>query len=170
MLPRQQKNKIASAPPATSFQNLNDVAGAIGGVINDQRVVQLDVVSAGTVLTDNEGSHKTIGPVDPKTGTTPGATYTDKNGRWHIALLDVQTAPGTLPAGWMTLQNPGFLDQGIVLAHEIGHVRGEWGLVPWWHFDSRGRGEAVGLENQVRRLRDPNAQLRHSWSDSGPEW
>jgi RHS repeat-associated protein len=158
----------------TSFQNLNDVAGALGAVINDPRVVQLDVVAAGTMLTDNQGKHKIIGPVDPNTNATPGATYIGQDGKWHIALLDSSTAPGSLPKDWMSAQKPGFLDQGIILAHEMGHIRGEWGLVPQpWRFidftlgrDPRGRGEAIMLENKVRKIRDPNAQTRNTWSES----
>jgi len=163
----------------TSFQNLNDIAGAFGSIINDQRVVQLDTVAVGTTITDNEGGHKIIGPVDAKTGATPGATYIGQDGKWHIALLDPSTAPGTLPPSWMSLQKPGFLDQGIILAHEIGHLRGEWGLEsqPWRFInytlglDRRGNGEAIMLENKVRRARDPNAQTRKAGTEpTGPRF
>jgi len=155
----------------TSFQDLNDVAGALGAVINDQRVVQLDVVSAGETLTDNEGYQRTIGPVDVEKGTSPGATYQGQNGRWHIALLNPATAPGSVPLNKMSNFQPGFADQGLILAHEIGHLRQQWGL------DSRhwmgvvenfllnddhaaSKSEARRLENQARKLRDPNAPTR----------
>jgi RHS repeat-associated protein len=152
----------------TSFQTLNSTAGAIGSVINDQRVVQLDVAAAGTQLTDNQGGHRTIGPLDPRTNATPSATYIGKDGRWHIALLDPGTAPGTLPGSMMYGGEPGQLDQGMLLAHEIGHIRGEWGLQSGLRrliefklgLDAHGNGEADKLENQVRRTRDPNAPIR----------
>jgi hypothetical protein len=59
---------------------------------------------------------------------------------------------------------PGQLDQGIMIGHELGHVRGEWGLEPWhWLnsiLDPHANGEALKLENKVRKLRDPNAPPR----------
>src|SRR5262249_4576221 len=155
----------------TSFQNLNDVAGAFGTVIGDQRVAQLDLVGAGTTLTDNEGNSRTIGPVDPKTNATPAGTYQDKSGRWHIVLLAPQTAPGSLPADMMSNGKPGQLNQGIMVGHELGHLLRNWGLDSSHWLGSienllagdehaASKTEAVRLENKVRRVQDPIGPLR----------
>jgi len=53
----------------------------------------------------------------------------------------------------MSNGQPGYLDQGIILAHEIGHIRGEWGIDNPLGLTSRGGAEAINLENKVRKSR-----------------
>jgi hypothetical protein len=148
----------------TSFQNLNGIAGEIGAVINDPRVVLLDIFAAGTTVTDKAGSSRTISPVGGK--GAPGATYIGEDRNWHITLLDPSTSPGVLPKDYMyPSEEPGQIDEGMLIANELGHLRAYWGIDKWHWLDpvsdEHGNSEARRLENQVRRLRDPKASIRN---------
>jgi len=159
----------------TSFQNPNDVAAAIGSVINDQRVVQLDLVAPGTTVTDIHEMEETIGPVDVDRNIAPGATYQDSSGNWHIALLDPSTAPGTLPSYYMTNDQSGVLNQGIIFGHELGHLKKEWSLTAFERFEQDDFNipvsdpAAVDLENKVRKLQNPNAPTRKGHNPPPPQ-
>ena len=84
-------------------------------------------------------------------------------GMWPTRpILDTTTSsPGVLPAEAMYPGlKPGTIDLGIETGHEFGHVRYEWGGF-WRHaLDSSNR-SAVALENDVRRLKDPNGETRN---------
>jgi len=144
----------------TSFQNLNSIAATIGSIINDPRVVQLDILASGQTVTDYAGEHRRIGPLGMTKGTEPAATYLGKDGKWHIALLDPNTDPGTLPASLMRNYKPGYLNETILLGHELGHIKGEWWpsigeRVMYFLFRTpKSNHDAVNLENKVRRITD----------------
>jgi RHS repeat-associated protein len=151
----------------SSFQDLNSVSGAIAGIINDPRVVQLDVVSAGTQIKDEQGRKATIGPLNRRAGTVPGATYTRTDGTLHVVFLDPATSPGSLNASVMSNHKPGFIDPGIIVAHELGNVQYLWGS-GFWHFFDDADSSAIRLENKARMLRDPSAPRRTAHDP--PDW
>jgi RHS repeat-associated protein len=135
-----------------AFESLNDVAKALGGIIADKRVVTLGTGALGTPFTD--GSPKVLGPVGEN--SVPGITYPGVDGNYHILLLDSKTAPGTLPAGYMTDRKPGVVNSGIILGHELGHVESNWG----GGSESVSNARALDLENKVRQIQRPNSAIR----------
>jgi len=140
-----------------AFESINSVSKAIGGIINDERVAALDVVSAGTTITNREGQTARIDVIGRG---TPGATYVGQDGKLRVTLLDTtSTSPGTIPPEYMSDRRPGIVDAGILAGHEFGHVRYRWSN--WFSqlFDNT-NSNAVRLENDVRRVRDPNAATR----------
>jgi hypothetical protein len=146
-----------------AFGSINSASEALGNIISDSRVAQVNLVSAGTTVTDNEGNSAVIGPIPNgpnAANTTPGATYVGQDGQMHVTLLDTSsTSPGQLPADYMSNGQPGAVDAGILFGHEFGHVRYEWGGF-WRHALDSSNSSAVRLENDVRRTRDPNAATR----------
>ncbi len=146
-----------------AFGSINSASEALGNIISDSRVAQVDLVSAGTTVRDNEGNSAVIGPIPNgpnAANTTPGATYIGQDGKMHVTLLDTSsTSPGQLPADYMSNRQPGAVDAGILFGHEFGHVRYEWGGF-WRHALDSSNGSAVRLENDVRKTRDPNAATR----------
>jgi RHS repeat-associated protein len=146
-----------------AFGNINSASEALGNIISDSRVAQVDLVSAGTTVRDNEGNSAVIGPIPNgpnAANTTPGATYIGQDSKMHVTLLDTSsTSPGQLPADYMSNRQPGAVDAGISFGHEFGHVRYEWGGF-WRHALDSSNGSAVRLENDVRKTRDPNAATR----------
>jgi RHS repeat-associated protein len=146
-----------------AFGNINNVSEALGNIISDSRVAQLSVVPSGTTVTNNLGTTKTIGPIRESPGapdTLPGATYIGQNGQWHVTLLDTDsTPPGQLPPNYMSNGKPGAVDSGILAGHEFGHLRYEWGG-SWRHILDSTDASAIRLENDVRKLHDPDAATR----------
>jgi len=140
-----------------AFGSINSASGALGNIISDSRVAELNLVPAGTTVTNNQGEAAQIGPIG---NGSPGATYTGQDGKLHVTLLDTSTtSPGQLPADYMSNGQPGVVDAGILAGHEFGHVRYEWGGF-WRQALDSSNSSAVRLENDVRKLRDPNAATR----------
>jgi RHS repeat-associated protein len=140
-----------------AFGSINSASEAIGNIISDSRVAQLNLVPAGTTITNNLGETAQIGPIGRG---SPGATYVGQDGQLHVTLLDTSTtSPGQLPPDYMSNGQPGIVDAGILAGHEFGHVRYEWGGF-WRHALDNSNSSAVRLENDVRKLRDPNAPTR----------
>jgi RHS repeat-associated protein len=146
-----------------AFGSINSASEALGNIISDSRVAQVNLVSAGTTVRDNEGNSAVIGPIPNgpnAANTTPGATYMGQDGQLHVTLLDTSsTSPGQLPEDYMSNHKPGVVDAGILFGHEFGHVRYEWGGF-WRHALDNSNDSAVRLENNVRQTRDPNAPTR----------
>jgi hypothetical protein len=143
-----------------SFGSINNVAGAFADIINDSRVAVIDLVPSGKSVTDRSGDTDKIGPIPH----TPGATYYGQDNRLHITLLDPSTSYGQLPPDYMSNWKPGNIDIGTGLAHEMGHVRYEWGGF-WRHALDDSNSSAVRLENDARKVRDPKAPIRTKHSD-----
>ena len=140
-----------------AFGSINAASGALGNIISDSRVAELNLVPSGTTVTNNQGETAQIGPVG---NGSPGATYTGQDGKLHVTLLDTSTAsPGQVPADYMSNGQPGVVDAGILAGHEFGHVRYEWGGF-WRQALDSSNSSAVRLENDVRKVRDPNAPTR----------
>ncbi len=140
-----------------SFGSINSASEAIGNVISDSRVAELNLAPAGTTVTNNLGETAQIGPIG---SGSPGATYMGQDGKLHVTLLDTSTtSPGQLPADYMSNGQPGAVDPGILSGHEFGHVRYEWGGF-WRQALDNSNSSAVRLENDVRKLVDPNAPTR----------
>jgi RHS repeat-associated protein len=141
-----------------AFGSINSASEAIGNIISDSRVASLNLVPAGTTVTNSLGQTAQIGPIGGN--GTPGATYLGQDGKLHVTLLDTSTtSPGQVPPDYMSNGQPGVVDAGILAGHEFGHVRYDWGGF-WRHaLDSSDR-SAVRLENDVRKLRDPAAATR----------
>ena len=152
------KGKSGQGP---AFENLNGPAGAVAGVVNDQRVVGLSVVPAGYVSVGMNGAGAEINGIGSGGITaSPGITYTDRSANFRIDILDPSTAPiGKLPAWKMSDLAPGDVDTGILVGHELGHVTYDWS--GWFnHHLSTSDQNAVFLEDKVRRLKDPNGPIR----------
>jgi RHS repeat-associated protein len=135
----------------TSFQDLNGVGKDIGSVVNDKRIVELNIVANGTVRTDLNGNPHIVGPTTAN--RTPGITGR-VDGKLTISLLDPSVPPGTIPNKLMSDFRPGVLNPGIILNHELGHL---WAL---WTDNFDGAGVAVNFENKVRTLKNPDAPIR----------
>lgn len=86
----------------------------------------------------------------------PGITFTSGYGETKTFFLDPAAKyphlPGIFMEDWKGAWDVAASD---VLAHELGHVAAEWGLIVG---DSAHI--AVAFENEARRIRDPNAKLR----------
>jgi hypothetical protein len=114
-------------------------------------VAALNLVPAGTTITNSSGATARIDAIDRG---TPGATYTGQDGKLHVTLLDTTAAsPGTLPSEFMSNNQPGIVDAGILAGHEFGHVRYQWSNWFFQLFDNS-NSNAVRLENDVRKSRD----------------
>jgi RHS repeat-associated protein len=141
------------------FGKINSLAAGIGAIIRDSRVAQVSVVADGTKvegyrayekikITGNEDQWG----VDP----CPGITFTSGYGETKSFFLDPTAKYPHLPSIFME-DYKGAWDVAAsdVLAHELGHVAAEWGLMVG---DSAHI--AVAFENEARRIRNPNAKLR----------
>ena len=145
-----------------AFENINSVSGALGNIISDSRVAELNLVPAGTTVTDNQGNSAVIVPISNNMGanSAPGVTYIGQDGNMHVTLLDTSTtSPGQVPADYMSNGQAGVVDPGILAGHEFGHVRYEWGGF-WRQALDSSNSSAVRLENDVRQLRDPSSPTR----------
>ena len=140
-----------------AFQDINAVSNAIGGIISDSRVAELNVVPGGTTITSSSGGTAVIDAIGRG---TPGATYIGQDGKLHVTLLDTSaTAPGVLPPEYMSNNQPGTVNEGILGGHEFGHVQYQWSN--WFsQLFGNSNSSAVRLENDVRRLQDPSAATR----------
>ena len=142
----------------SSFESINPMSGALGSIINDKRVAAFDLVPAGTKLDLSNGYRPVIDAIG--SGVGPAATYTGKNGKFHVAVMDWASKPyGSIPGGYMSDGNPGPVDSGILTGHEFGHVQHAWS--PWYQrlFGSS-NASALRLENAVRKIWDPSAATR----------
>ncbi|MGH9890558.1 MAG: RHS repeat-associated core domain-containing protein [bacterium] len=147
-----------SSGKGPAFESINPVTQALGRIINDPRVAVFRLQPAGSYATLPSGHHIRIGPVG--SGGTPGMVYTAQDGRTHVVVMDTTTtSPGTIPSRLMSDRRPGTIDSGYLTGHEFGHVRYEWSSWFWRLIDDS-NASAVRLENDVRRLRDPNAPTR----------
>ncbi len=127
-----------------SFESINSVSQAIGDIIHDSRVAELDIVSASQPLTTARGGSFTLGAVP---NGSPGATYVGSDGKWHVSILDTSlSSPGTLPPDSMYPSQPGEINTGTLAGHEFGHLRYEWGGFWRQSFDTS-EGSARRLEN-----------------------
>ena len=89
------------------------MSGALGSIINDKRVAAFDLVPAGTKLDLSNGYRPVIDAI--RYGVGPAATYTGKNGKFHVAGMDWASKPyGSIPGGYMSDGNPGPVDSGIL--------------------------------------------------------
>ena len=140
-----------------AFQDINAVSNAIGGIISDSRVAELNVMSGGTTITSSSGGTAVIDAIGRG---TPGATYVGQDGKLHVTLLDTSaTAPGVLPPDYMSNNQPGTVNEGILGGHEFGHVQYQWSN--WFsQLFGNSNSSAVRPENDVRRLQDPSAATR----------
>ena len=140
-----------------AFQDINAASNAIGGIISDSRVAELNVVPGGTTITSSSASTAVIDAIGRG---TPGATYIGQDGKLHVTLLDTSaTAPGVFPPDYMSNNQPGTVNEGILGGHEFGHVQYQWSN--WFsQLFGNSNSSAVRLENDVRRLQDPSAATR----------
>jgi hypothetical protein len=149
------------------FKDLNAVAGEFAAVIADQKVGTIETVPVGTAVDSSTGKI-ILAPNDVCNCTPPGTAGAfavtlngaDEN---HFRILlpmapsgsDIDKA-GIDPVDPVQMSDlrPGKNDWGIILAHEIGHVRARM------TGDRDSNGASLRLENKVRKLRDKNAATR----------
>jgi RHS repeat-associated protein len=134
-----------------SFGEINSASKEIGGIIQDKQVVELDVRPAGSYVEDSTGGRARIAPIGDY--GSPGYTYVGIDGKFHISMLDTSTTPpGSLPSNMMSNNQPGLIDAGIIIGHELGHLRAYWNAgLP----SADSNTQALRLENKVRSLRNP---------------
>jgi RHS repeat-associated protein len=133
-----------------SFDKINSVAGEIAPIIADTKNIQLNVVSAGTKVTDDFGGTANIN------ARTPAATGIF-GGNLRVNLLDPSTPILPLDSFFMSNGQLGPNDAGTVLGHELGHGRGTMsGVFP----ASLTNSDALRLENKVRQLKHPEGGQR----------
>lgn len=133
------------------FRSLNIVSETFGRIIQDQAIVSISIERPNTSVALTEDGFVTINPAGR--GTPAASSSGDFGGR--VWLLDPSISYGSLPYNSMNNDRPGMLDAGITLAHELGHVAYQWGFILGPTKDA-----AIYLENEARKLRDPNAPLR----------
>jgi len=136
-----------------AFQTINKVASALASAIAVTDVLRADVVPQGTSITAHNGDQGRVGSIN--VGMSPGWSYVGKDGYLHMAILDPSTDPGKLPGSLMSNGQPGFVDQGTLFGHELGHNIGSMGA--WMPSSNH---DAVDLENDVRKSKDPNGPTR----------
>ena len=144
---------------AEDFGKINSLAQGIGAIIRDNRVAQVSVVADGTKVQGYRSSERVRitgnedqWGVDPR----PGITFTSGYGETKTFFLDPNAKYPHLPAMFMEDYKGAFdVAASDVLAHELGHVAAEWGLIVG---DSAHI--SVAFENEARRIRNPNAMLR----------
>lgn len=141
-----------------AFGEINSLAQGIGAVIGDSRVAKVSFVSDGTKVAgygSNEKVRITAQDthwVDPQ----PGITFVSGYGETNTFLLDPSVKYPHIPYQLMEdYKGAHDVAASDVLAHEMGEVAAQWGLMV---------GDAnhisVAFENEARRLRNPNAKLR----------
>jgi RHS repeat-associated protein len=137
----------------SSFENVNSVAGEIGAVIRDTKIVGLGVVANGTQITPDGGTPITIGTI--KDGNSPGLTTT-VGGKLMVYFLESSTNPGKIPGTHMygTNGKDGVIYPGEILAHELGHARA---LMTG---DLQVNKASLRIENKVRALYEPKRAIK----------
>jgi RHS repeat-associated protein len=147
------------------FGKINGLAAGIGAIIRDQRVAKVSMAAEGETVSGYKPNEKvviTVGDefrIDPRprwTSPTPGWTFVSEYGETSTFFLDANAKQPHIP-GWLMENNQGAWDVAAsdVLAHELGEVAANWGLIVG---DSNHI--SVWFENEARRLRNPNAKLR----------
>ncbi len=141
-----------------AFGEINSLAQGIGAIIGDSRVARVDFVSDGTKVQGYRANEKvTITAqdthwVDPQAGITFASGYGETTTYFLDPNAKYPHIPGLLMEDYKGAWDVAASD---VLAHEMGEVAAEWGLIV---------GDAnhisVAFENEARRLRDPSAKLR----------
>ena len=143
----------------------NKVSSQIGRIIDDTRIASVNLVGPGTKYTakspDGRKETRVVGPIQPNSGDSPGLTdpYTG-----NITMLDPKYAYGKLPGSVMSNgvdNDPGF---STALGHEFGHIQFAWG-----HSMGSSNDSAVGLENEVRLLKDPSGPTRARHNPGDPD-
>jgi hypothetical protein len=102
-----------------------------------------------------------IGTIMPGGFASPGVTDSESS---RIVMLDPKQSYGNLPGSVMADGRDNAIDFATALGHEFGHLAFGWGLAV-----GPSRDAAVGLENQVRRLKDPNGPTRIRHNPDDPE-
>jgi RHS repeat-associated protein len=139
------------------LSKLGAPAAGLSAVIRSTENVQASVVPNGTVIHDDSGGLAKIGSIND--GRSPGATYTEK-GVLKVAILDPSTDPGRVPGERMSNGQPGDVDQGILIGHELGHAAFQMKGTFLWSPNSTSDKAALNLENDVRKSRNPAAATR----------
>ena len=152
------------------FERINDLAGDINHIIRDERVAKLGIVSEGETVTGYRGEKVLVaGPGRQQEGATPGITFVQsRSGEAQIYMMDPSRDYGYLGSNLMSDGEASKVYASDALAHEFGHVLAEWGLVY-----GPTHAVAVALENEARRIRDPNAPTRTGHDlrfDAMPPW
>jgi hypothetical protein len=135
-----------------AFADLNPVAKSLSGIINDQQVVGVKVVSSVDSIPVPGGSLFGYGAVGATAGIIRSQPIT-------VYVQDPREGYPQIPGFAMSNQQPGAITPANNLLHELGHADAFMG-------DREGRNvgssfqHALDFENQVRRLRDPNAPIR----------
>jgi len=147
---------ILSGGPSGSgsaFGSLNSVAKSLGQIVGAPQVAQLAIVPAGTKIGEHEINTMRNLPILGNIGGTPGITS-----HGVVSMLDPSVDPGPLDGSVMSDKKDSIIDYGIIVMHELGHASWEWHL-PGATYESSGE-RAIGLENEVRKLRNPNSPTR----------
>ncbi|HKY30179.1 MAG TPA: PA14 domain-containing protein, partial [Pyrinomonadaceae bacterium] len=150
---------------AGDFAKINSLAAGFAAVIGDRRVAKLSIVAEDTKVQGYSSNQKALITakdthwVDPN----PAITFPSSYGETTTYLLDPKVKYPHLPYLLMEdFKGAWDVAPSDVLAHEIGHVAAEWGLIVGDH-----KHISVAFENEARRLRDPNAKLRTGHSEPG---
>lgn len=133
-----------------SFEQVNDVAGELGPIIRDSHILQMNIVSSGTEVVDDDHKAWRIAPVGQG---SPGLT-----GYFHgvlkIFLLDPAVNQGQVGAQDMEGNRPAQATAEQVLGHELGRARAKM------TGDRNEDAAARRVENKVLLLKNPHARLR----------
>jgi hypothetical protein len=145
------------------FGAINKVSSQIGRIINDTRIAPVNLVEPGDKYTAKgpDGSSTQTVTIGPIGRGSPGATDLVSG---NITMLDPKYDYGALPGSVMSdgvANNPGF---AIALGHEFGHLQFGWG-----HSAGNSNDSAVGLENEVRRLKNPSGPTRTRHNPGDPD-
>lgn len=136
-----------------SFEKLNEVSGEIAPIIDDKKVVKLQIVPDGFKTPSGD---YTLGPKLPNSAV---AAFNPGTMTIYLPI----PAPGSKAAlagiepvagSKMEDGKPGRRTWGGVLAHELGHARAEM------TGEADSLGAALRLENKVRKLYNPKAAKR----------
>jgi len=134
---------------ASVFGQMNSVAGELAPIIADTKNVQLNVVSAGTTVTDDFGNSHNIN------ARTPAATGIF-GGNLRVNFLDPSVPYLPVDSFMMSNGQLGQSTPGIVVGHELGHGR----AIMTGKLPAETNPDSLRLENKVRTLQNPGAAQR----------
>ena len=144
---------------SSAFEAINEASAAIGGIINDQRTLVFDIQEAGSTTENLRGILATTGPLGPE-NNTPGRTFIGTDGLLHVVIMDTHSmSAGTVEAEKMSNEEPGLVNAGILIGHELGHVQYDWSN-PQTYSRLDDNNSALRLENTVRLIQDPGGPTR----------